>query len=688
MKPITEESLYDLVTVEDVRLSPDGGRVAFVRQSVDRAGNKYIRNIWMKDIGSDAPARPFTSGGKDASPRWTADGARLGFISGRDGEPKLYAMPVAGGEAHVIASHVNGIRAFEWSPEGNRVAFVALARADERAKEDEKAAQAESDDQLAKDAWEVKREKEQREHEDEQRFDPHVLRYYPYRTGTEYMRDRWTHLYVTEVPPAFGEEFKAKPRRLTDGDLNFGDPVWSADGQAVYSAVTREPESGVLDFYTDIIRLAVAQPADGAPRTFERLTGAGHTAFSPDVSPDGRWLAFARVNEDRSLYRNTTLALMPAAGGEVIDLTASLDRSVGAWRWSRDSAWLYFVLIGDGAGNLYRAHVPDGRIEQLTDAAQEITAFDVGPDGRLAFAASTPGDPSALYLREPDGAIRLLYQPNAKFLAEHEVRPAEEVRYESEGYEIQGWVITPPGFDPSQRYPLAVEIHGGPAAMWSAGTRSMWHEWQLLAQRGYVVFFCNPRGADGYGEAFLSGNHRDWGDGPMRDILKGVDALLARGFIDPQRLAVTGGSYGGYMTAWIIGHDNRFAAAVAQRGVYNLISMRGTCDIAFFTDWHFDVTPFDDVEFLWRQSPLAYAPQMQTPLLLEHSELDFRVPIEQAEQLFQALKYLKKPVELVRWPREGHELSRSGEPKHRVERLRRIVDWFERYAGATRDPQA
>ncbi len=685
MKPITEESLYDLITVEDVRLSPDGSRVAFVRQSIDRAGNKYIRNIWIKDTGSDMLARPFTSGQKDTAPRWTADGARLGFISGRDGESKLYAMPVAGGEAHVIASHTNGVHAFEWSPDGSRIAFTALARADERAKEDEKAAQPEPDDEPAKDAWEVKREKEQRDHEDEQRFDPYVLRRYPYRTGTEYMRDRWLHVYVADAPADFGEPVKTKPRRLTDGDLNFEQPKWSPDGQSLYTAVTRDPDSGVLEFYTDIVRLPALTGAERP--AIERLTGAGHTAFAPEASPDGQWLAFARVNEDRSLYRNATLAIMPAGGGDIRDLTAGLDRSIGQWKWSKDSAFVYFTLIADGAVNLYRVCIADGKIEQLTDATQEISAFDLAADGRIVYAASTPTDPSALYLREADGTVRLLYQPNAKFLAEHAVCPTEEMRYESEGYEIQGWLITPPGYDSSRPWPLAVEIHGGPAAMWSASTRSMWHEWQLLAQRGYVVFFCNPRGADGYGEAFLSGNHRDWGDGPMRDILKGVDALLAKGVADPQRLVVTGGSYGGYMTAWIIGHDNRFVAAVAQRGVYNLISMRGTCDIAYFTDWHFDTTPFDDVEFLWRQSPLAYAPQMQTPLLLEHSELDFRVPIEQAEQLFQALKYLKKPVELVRWPREGHELSRSGEPKHRVERLRRIVAWFEQYAGANHNTQ-
>ena len=682
MKPITVDSLHDLVYVEDVRISPDGSQAAFVRVSIDRGGNKNVRNIWVKHLRDlDAPAQPFTSGQKDSRPRWTRDGSRLGFISGRDGDPKVYAMPVAGGEAHPIATHRNGVQSFEWSHDGKRIAFVSPIRADERKKEDEQASSAEAANETSpKDAWDMKREKEQREHEDLLRYDPTVLAYYPYRTGTEYTKDRWAHVYVAPVPEQLGEPLDAadaKPRRVTDGDLNFEQPSWSPDGKALFSAVTRDPDSGVLDFYTDAIRLS----PDAPDRAYQRLTSAGFTCSAPELSPDGQWLAFIRILEEKPVYHNAVLSLMPAGGSEadIVDVTDSLDREVAHWTWSKDGVWLYFTLIADGAVDLYRARAADRSIERITQLAHEILWFDVAADGRVAFIASTPGDPAALYLREADGAIQLLYQPNAKFLAEHEVRPAEEIRYVSDPFTIQGWIITPPGYDPAKRHPLALEIHGGPSAMWSAGTRSMWHEWQALAHRGYVVFFCNPRGSGGYGEAFLAANYRDWGDGPARDILHGVDEVVARGAIDTRRLAMTGGSYGGYMTAWIVGHDHRFAAAVAQRGVYNLVSMRGTTDIGYFSDWHFGATPFDDVNLLWQHSPLAYAPQVRTPLLIEHSELDFRVPIEQAEQLFHALKTLKKTVELVRWPREGHELSRSGEPKHRAERVRRILDWFDRY---------
>jgi dipeptidyl aminopeptidase/acylaminoacyl peptidase len=336
-------------------------------------------------------------------------------------------------------------------------------------------------------------------------------------------------------------------------------------------------------------------------------------------------------------------------------------------------------MMANASVNLYRVDITARHVEQLTTGAQEITSFDVDAQGRVVFAASTMADPSALYVREVDGQILPLYQPNAKYLAEHEARPVEEIKYSSDRFEIQGWVMTPPGFDPAKKYPLALEIHGGPAAMWSPGTRSMWHEWQTLAHRGYVVYFCNPRGSGGYGEDFMFANRGDWGDGPMHDILRGLELVVARGYVDAGRMVMTGGSYGGYLTAWIVGRDHRFKAAVAQRGVYNLISMRGTTDIPTFNDRETGASPWEDIQKNWNLSPISLAPNVQTPLLLEHSDQDYRVPVSQAEELYLALRTFKKTVELVRWPREGHELSRSGEPKHRIERIQRMMEWFDRY---------
>jgi dipeptidyl aminopeptidase/acylaminoacyl peptidase len=698
--PITPEHLCDLILIDDVRVSPDGTRIAFVRTAVDRSGNTYNRTIWLKDLTDPRkPAEPLTGNTKDGAPRWSPDGARLGFISGRGDKPAVYVLPMHGGEARSAATHPNGIGAFEWAPDGKRIAFTAAMRRDECEQEDEKlegkSEKLEDESPAFKDAWALKREKEQRQHDEEMRLDPRVVNRVPYRTGTTFIEDRYAHIFVTDVPTSFAEPNGAKPKRLTPNDsvASFGAPHWSADGKSLYSHYTRDPDSGELFRYADIVRFTVRSGA----RDYKRLPVAGDSCYEPLPSPDGKWIAFNRSQDDPAAYQPGTLAIMPANGkGEIVDLTEVLDRSLGDYKWSPDGTYLYFTLLKDGATNLWRARVPatptaEIALDQLTDAAQEINSFDPLPDGQIVFAASTAKDPSALFLLDGDRRIRPLYQPNAKFIRENGVGPVEALRWQSDGRTIHGWLIKPPNFDPKEVYPMIVQMHGGPHVMWGPATRSAWHEFQAMASAGYVVLYCNPRGSDGYGRDFWHANRGDWGDGPMRDVLAGVELACGRDYIDSKRLCLTGGSYAGYLTAWIIGRDHRFAAACSQRGVYNLVSMRNTTDIPFFNDRESGgITPWDDVTALWRMSPISLAPHMQTPLLIEHSEQDYRVPIEQAEQLFQALRLMKKKVELVRWPREGHELSRAGEPRHRIERIRRMIEWFnehtEKQDGGKREP--
>jgi len=257
----------------------------------------------------------------------------------------------------------------------------------------------------------------------------------------------------------------------------------------------------------------------------------------------------------------------------------------------------------------------------------------------------------------------------------------EEIRYTApDGREIQGWLIKPAGFKPGKKYPLAVNMHGGPHVMWGPSFPSMWIEWQFHAARGYAVFYCNPRGSDGYGDEFASVIQSEWGDDVMRDVLTGVDRVVEKGLVDTKRMALTGGSYAGYMTAWIVGHDDRFACAWTQRGLYSLISFYGTSDIPQLLEREFDLKfPHDDLEKSWRHSPLAYAKNIRTPLAIEHQDNDYRCPVSDAEQLFTALKKLKRDVVFYRYPREGHEMSRSGEPQHRADRLNRMVEWFDKY---------
>ena len=694
---ITSDSLYDLVSVDDVRVSPDGARAAFVRTSIDRSSNAYSRSIWLQDLKNlRAPAEPLTSGTKDSSPRWSPDGLRLAFISGRGDKPAVFVLPMSGGEARSIASHPNGVGGFEWSPDGAGIAYTASMRPDECAKEDEANQETRDkteDNKTSKEAWDFKREKEQKQHDEELRLDPRVIERFPYRTGTAFMEDRFAHIYVVDVPASFAEPSAAKPQRITPSDsvASFRGLAWSADGKHIYSTFTRDADSGEIFRFADIVRLS-PHAGGGA---FARISIPGYTAFDPLPSPDGKWLAFDRSFDNPDRYEPSTLSIVPAShtGQEnklyVVDITAPHDRSLGGFKWSRDGKSLYFTLLSEGATNLYRANiVARGKratieTEQVTRATHEIDSFDVTDEGRVVFTASTAADPSALFAVDKK-RVRSLHAPNLKFLSEYGIGDVEAIRFENEGRKLQGWLMKPTGFDAKKRYPLIVQMHGGPHVMWGAATRGLWHEFQAMAGAGYCVFWCNPRGSDGYGREFWHSNRGDWGDGPMRDVLAGVEMVTRRDYIDGKRLCLTGGSYAGYLTAWMIGKDHRFAAACSQRGVYNLVSMRNTTDIPFFNDREVGgVTPWDDVDALWRMSPISLVPNVQTPLLIEHSEQDYRVPIEQAEQLFQALKLMKKTVQLVRWPREGHELSRAGEPRHRAERIRRIIEWFNEHTRTT-----
>jgi dipeptidyl aminopeptidase/acylaminoacyl peptidase len=308
----------------------------------------------------------------------------------------------------------------------------------------------------------------------------------------------------------------------------------------------------------------------------------------------------------------------------------------------------------------------------------------------VGFVASTDRAPSDLYLASLNetghsAGPKHLTEVNGEWLTDRTLGEVEDFWSESaDGTLVHAWVIKPPDFESGAQYPLILSIHGGPHVMWSRHEPTMWHEWQVQAAQGYVVLACNPRGSDGYGQAFRAAARDRWGEADLPDLMAGLEKVLAQGTIDPERLAVTGGSYGGFMTSWIIGHSQRFKAAVAQRGVYDLTTFYSTSDIPQLIEWEFSVTPWENPEHLWKTSPLAYVENIRTPLLLIHSENDFRVPIATAEGLFVALRRLKRKVEMVRYPRDGHELSRSGEPKHRVDRLERIMDWFDAHVKASR----
>jgi dipeptidyl aminopeptidase/acylaminoacyl peptidase len=636
--------------IEDPRVSPDGLQVAFVRVTADLDKNSYQRDIWLASVDGESLIR-LTRTGKDSAPRWSPDGKHLAFVSGRGEKSQIYLFSVGqAGDPYPLTSLANGASTPVWSPDGLHLAFLSSLNAAERATEGDASASKAS------------------EADEKKKTDPRVISVMPYRSGTSYSTDRFSQIYTVEVSTA-GES--ATPRRLTDMDVNHGEPVWMPDGSALL--FSRAVNAGV-DEAGRAARLFRLNLVD---LTQERLTDDSHTDGSPVLSPDGRWLAWMRYPSDSMALRYSSLALRDMDSGAMHDINHGVDLNPLTLSWGGKT--LYYCAQHRGSAPIYRYFPVTG--EHQPGHASDIRAerFDAHESGLLAYAGFNAEKLTELYVQSAGDDPRPLTEFNRDYREETQFGAFERLSWNVVGTEVEGWVLTPPNFDASQRWPLVLDIHGGPHVMWSPHYESEWHNWQTLAAQGYVVFFANPRGSTGYGDTFQRDIKGVWGPLAQKEILAGLDLVLARGYTDPERVGIMGGSYGGYMTTWIISNDHRFKAAMAERGVYNLISFTGTTDIPSFIPDEFGVELPANPTLLWENSPLAHAHQITTPLLIIHSENDFRVAISEAEQMFAAVRRAGTPVEFVRYPREGHELSRNGEPQHRVDRLQRIIGWFDRY---------
>ncbi len=646
MQHVEAPDYHDIAQVSSPQLSPDGERVAFLRTLPD-GEEEYDSTVYLVDTDGEGAARQFTAReGRDAEPRWSPSGDRLAFTSVRgDGDaPQLWVLPVDGGEARQVTDVVGGVSDLAWSPDGDRVAFTQRTTAAER----------EAGLDVAVGEEEYEREAP----------DPRVVDRMIYRADAAYLDDTRSHVYTVPLPGVEGGEVT----RHTDGDRDYLAPEFG-DGDTLYYAVNRDPEPDDTFGY-DIDAYSLA---GGEGETVAETTDWGISLAATD---DGL-LAYPRTPEEKATMRQTDLLALDRESGETTVLTADLDRTVVPEGFEWDGRSLYFLTPDEGEVVLRRAGTDAS--PQRVAGGGELSGLSVR-EGRAAVTRSEWSHRGDVFLLE-DGEERRLTEVNADYLADRHVGEPEEVWFESDdGHEIQGWVLTPPGFDgDDEQYPLAVEIHGGPHAMWTT-SGTMWHEFQLLAARGYVVFWCNPRGSTGYGEEHAMAIERDWGDVTMRDVLAGADLVADRAYVDETSQFVTGGSFGGYMTAWLVGHTDRFAGAVAQRGVYDLSSFYGSTDAFKLVEMDFGATPWEDPEFLWAHSPVAHVEDVVTPTLVMHADNDFRVPVNNGEMLYLFLRKQGVDTRLVRYPREGHELSRSGEPGHVVDRLERIARWFDGYS--------
>jgi len=686
-RPITETDLFRFVWVADPRISPDGTQVTFVRVTVDAKKEGYDTAIWMVPADGSRPARPFTSGPSDSAPRWSPDGKTIAFLraSLKDGKrepPQIHLIGAHGGEARAVSDLAQGAGAPAWSPDGRTLAFTGSANAKDLAKaRRQKAGEKPPTGGPAGD----------KEKEDERESDVRVITRSVYRSdGSGYLDStRPDHVWILDVP-ADGQT--AEARQLTQGEFDEGNLSWSSDSSRIFFTSDRTKDASYAPPDADIYSVA---REGGEARLEMSIDGAiGDYA----VSPDGKRVAFVGYENPKPVrsFDQVDLFVADLPGGAARNLTTGFDSDIdggiiGDQRaprgglftpivWTRGQRFAVVKAAQRGRGNLKTIDATAGMVNALTGGEQEILGYSASADASLfAMVVSTPTLLGDLVLFDArTRQTRPLYRPNQELFSELDLSEPEELNYASfDGQRIQAWIQRPPDYKPGQRYPVILNIHGGPHAAY--GWLFM-HEFQWMAARGYVVLYPNPRGSSSYGQEF--GNviqYRYPGD-DYDDLMAGVDELVRLGIADPKRLGVTGGSGGGVLTNWTITRTERFQAAVSQRSISDWANWWYTADFTQFQPEWFRGAPFEVPQEFAARSAITHVARVRTPLMLIEGEADQRTPATAGgEPMFRALKYRQVPTVMVRFPGETHNLSRTGGPWHRVERLRHIVGWFDRY---------
>jgi len=644
--------VFQLEYADDVQISPDGGRIVYVRVSHDIMTDRARRNLWI--INADGTNnRPLRSEAKNFSqPRWSPDGTRIAYVSAAEGSPQLYVRWMDSGQTALLTNLTEGPDDITWSPDGKSIAFTQLVLSDKKP-----LAAPPPKPEGAQWAPPVK-----------------VIDTVTYRAdGAGYLETGFQHVFVVSSEGG-------SPRQLTDGEYNDGGPLsFTPDGKTLVFSANRGADWQLDPQESEVFGV------DLATQKLTQLTTRKGPDNSPVVSPDGRKIAYLGFDDHLQGYQVTHLYVMDIDGRNAHAVTANFDRDVADPRWASDGRNVFFTYDERGVRKLGTTTL-DGKVRTLaeglggTDLGRPYTSgsFSIAKNGRSAFPHNTPQRPADVATAGASGGARVLTALNDDLFGSKQLGEVRSITWKSskDQREIQGWLITPPDYDPTKKYPLILEIHGGPFASYGPNYAS---ELQLYAADGYLVLYANPRGSTSYGEEFGNLIHHAYPGNDYDDLMSGVDAVIAEGHVDPNNLFVTGGSGGGVLTAWIVGNTDRFRAAVVAKPVINWSSFVLTSDANnFFYKYWFGAMPWEQPQEYWRRSPLSLVGNVKTPTMLITGEADYRTPIEESEQFYQALKLRKIDTVMVRIPEASHG-GMVARPSNLIAKVDNILAWFDRY---------
>lgn len=643
--------IFDLEFVSDPQISPDGAQIVYVRNFKDIMTDGNRSNLWITNADG-TKNRPLTTGNhNDFSPRWSPDGSRLLYVSTKEGSPQLYLRWLDDGTEQKLSNFSKSPGNVHWSPDGKWVAFTMSVES--------------SASSLVKLPKPPKGAKW---------TDPPVyIDKLNYRAdGAGYLPAAYSHIFLLSADGGH-------PRQLSSGDYNYGGAFdWTPDGKYLIVTANRHEDNEYEPRNTEIYELEVAS---GSIRALTDRLGPD---ASPKVSPDGRKIAYIGYDDRYQGFQTAGVYLMDRDGSNSKWINEKFDREADDLQWSADSKQLYFQYDDQGNTKIARMDL-EGRVTDLTNNVGGMSlgrpysggAFTVARNGRFAYTLGTPEFPSELAVATGSKDVKRITEVNADLFSHKKLGQVEEIWYESsfDGRKVQGWICKPPDFDPNKKYPLMLEIHGGPFTNygWRFST-----EIQLYAAAGYVVLYTNPRGSTSYGEEFANLIHHNYPSQDYDDLISGVDAVIGKGYIDENRLFVTGGSGGGVLTAWIVGNTNRFRAAVVAKPVINWSSFVLHADgPAFFSKYWFSGFPWEVPDEYWKRSPLSLAGNVKTPTMLLTGEQDYRTPISETEQFYAALKLNKVETGMARIQSSGHGIA--DKPSNLMNKIAYVLGWFEKY---------